>query len=258
MSIKERVPLLLGISSIVGLGATVGFAIHDTRKAEDIIFYKEEDIGRVLSFKEKVQLTWKCYIPTAVCFVGTGCLMGASLAGSETQKKVLSAIASAAEAGAAITENQLIQYKEAVKEKVDAKLLEEIDKTKVERNFEKTIRNENIDEQKIASMIPSKLSGHELIYDNVTGQFFDTASKDDILDAERQINCSVITDPFDSGCSCADFYEIIGENVPNWAYSKGWRAINADSESKVLRIKFDAICINKTPILTIDYDVYNI
>lgn len=76
--------ILTGLS-IAGVGVTVYTAVQDSRKAE-YICAKEKPNNR----REEFELTWKCYIPTAISALTTiGCIVGSKLS-SDHQKEAIS------------------------------------------------------------------------------------------------------------------------------------------------------------------------
>lgn len=77
---------ILTIMSIVGVGITVNTARGDTLKAEEVLRPYDYE----LCPRERLRLTWKCYIPTAVSTLGTvACIVGSHYC-SAKQKEALS------------------------------------------------------------------------------------------------------------------------------------------------------------------------
>lgn len=112
--------ILTGLS-IAGVGFTVWTAHQDTIKAEDILYRKNPETN-----KEAFQLTWKCYIPTAISATSTvACIIGSNYCSA----KQVSALSSAY----LLSQTTLQEYQRKVVEKIGA-------------NKEKDLRNEVIKE----------------------------------------------------------------------------------------------------------------
>ena len=83
----NNAPNILTGTSCLGLGVTVYNAIQDTRKAMIICRREKPE-----SFKEELQLTWKCYIPTAISVTSTAaCIIGSRTASDKQLKSMSSA-----------------------------------------------------------------------------------------------------------------------------------------------------------------------
>lgn len=83
----NNAPNILTGTSCLGLGVTVYNAIQDTRKAMTICRREKPE-----SFKEELQLTWKCYIPTAISATSTAaCIIGSRTASDKQLKSMSSA-----------------------------------------------------------------------------------------------------------------------------------------------------------------------
>ena len=86
--------ILTGLS-IFGVGTTVYTAHQDTIKAEHILederrYWRKSGIYHKFTLEEKVRLTWKCYIPTAISALSTaGCIAGSHYC-SQKKKEALS------------------------------------------------------------------------------------------------------------------------------------------------------------------------
>lgn len=86
---KRSDTILMGLG-IVGLFLTVYTAHQDTVKAENHMLDYADFPHEDLSPKERLEITWKDYIPTAISFVGTAaCIVGSHYC-SVKQKEALS------------------------------------------------------------------------------------------------------------------------------------------------------------------------
>lgn len=128
LKLKDSGPIVFTGLSISGVIFTAAAAIHDTPKALKIIehenshrkfkakVYKTENDEVVpeyepipLTFKDKVKLTWKCYIPTIIvagttCF----CIIRAQNLNSKQKKELLAAYA--------LVHTGYLEYRSKVKE----------------------------------------------------------------------------------------------------------------------------------------------
>ena len=86
---------ILTFLSIIGIGTTVYTAHQDTIKAEHKLedeqsMYRRKGVYHRFTLEEKIKITWKCYIPTAISAVSTaGCVAGSHYC-SHKQKEALS------------------------------------------------------------------------------------------------------------------------------------------------------------------------
>lgn len=84
--LSQNSPTILTVMGIVGTVSTAVMASQATSKAKDII---HENKAEDADWRDKVALTWKCYIPTALMGVSTvGCIVGSHLC-NEGQKTAL-------------------------------------------------------------------------------------------------------------------------------------------------------------------------
>jgi hypothetical protein len=101
---KHAAPTILSAISIAGVVATTVLAIKATPKALQILegerreraSLKDEEGPDTYVFtkKEVIQLTWKCYIPTAITGLATmGCILGANVLNQRNQAHLASAYA---------------------------------------------------------------------------------------------------------------------------------------------------------------------
>jgi len=92
---KHNSSNILTLLSIFGVGITVYNAHQDTIKAEHALederyACKRRGIFRKLDWKDKLRITWKCYIPTGVSAISTmSCIAGSHYC-SHIQKEALS------------------------------------------------------------------------------------------------------------------------------------------------------------------------
>ena len=84
--LSNNSPIILSAMAVVGTVSTAVMASQATLKAEDILYDCHAENA---DWRDKVALTWKCYIPTALMGVSTvGCIVGSHLC-NEGQKAAL-------------------------------------------------------------------------------------------------------------------------------------------------------------------------
>lgn len=164
---KQKPAILIG-TGIAGFIATDILVIKGTVDALDVMDrrLREEgddpndycvgDIPKKFTFKDKVKMTWKCYIPS---IVGTVTSAGSVIGGAVSQKKETIIATAACE----IAETSLNQYKRAVEEKVEPEVVKEIKKTVAQESVNK---NPPSEEKRIYG------KGSTLCKDSITGRYF--------------------------------------------------------------------------------------
>ena len=104
--ISQNSPLILACMGVFGTFSTVYTAHQDTIKAEHV---KKQT--RPSNWKEEIQDTWKCYIPTAISATGTiGCIVGSHYCSSKQREALASAYV--------ISQTTLQKYQEKVIERI--------------------------------------------------------------------------------------------------------------------------------------------
>lgn len=104
--ISQNSPLILACMGVFGTFSTVYTAHQDTIKAEHV---KKQT--HPSNWKEEIQDTWKCYIPTAISATGTiGCIVGSHYCSSKQREALASAYV--------ISQTTLQKYQEKVIERI--------------------------------------------------------------------------------------------------------------------------------------------
>ena len=154
---KKHSPEIFTGLSIAGVATTVVLTAKGTVKAVDILREEEATTTEPLTVKEKIVLTWKCYIPAASSAVTTGvCIAGINAA----HKKRTATIAAAAEA----MRHMLSDYQDAVVEVLDE---EQYEKVK-EKYHENQVKSHPFN----ASSVIYTGHGDDLFFDPYGGRFF--------------------------------------------------------------------------------------
>lgn len=212
---KHGSQILLGLG-IVGSIGTVIMAVKATPKALTIMdnevaktsdtdenLMPIEEIPSHLTTKEKVQLTWKLYLPAAI----SGTLSIICLICShkiDTRKNA--AIATAY----ALTESALKEYQDKVVEVVGEKQ---------ERSIRDAIAKDHVDNNPVVSreVIITK-SGDTLCFDSISGRYF----KSDIEKIRKSMNDLNSRLNQEMYISLNEFYEELGLKPVAIGYELGW------------------------------------
>lgn len=117
--LSKNSPIILACMGVFGTVSTVYTAHQDTIKAEHV---KKQTRPR--NWKEELQDTWKCYIPTAISATGTiGCIVGSHYCSSKQREALASAYL--------VSQTTLQKYQEKVIERIGKnkarELREEVD-----------------------------------------------------------------------------------------------------------------------------------
>lgn len=125
---KHSSDIMTGVG-IIGMGASIIFAVKNTPKAMQLIEARKEELEvDKLTPIETIKTTWKCYIFPASLFLGaTGCLIGSDV----IQYRRIGNFASAY----ALTEDILQRYKDKVIETLGEEKEKEIEE-EVEKEVE--------------------------------------------------------------------------------------------------------------------------
>ena len=158
---------ILTFLSILGIGTTVYTAHQDTIKAEHKLederrYWRKSGVYHKFTVEEKVKLTWKCYIPTAISALSTaGCIAGSHYC-SHRQKEALSSAYT-------LSQMTLQEYQKKVVEKIgenkERELREEVYKEVANRQTPPALYlNNEVD-------VIETGHGNTLIYDMVAEKY---------------------------------------------------------------------------------------
>lgn len=202
---KHSPEILTGIG-IAGMVTTTILAVKATPKALKLLEEEatEKNIPKEdLTIKEKVKITWKCYIPAAVtCGTSIACLIGAS----SVNAKRIAAIATAYN----ISETALNEYREKVIETVGEKK-EKLVRDKV---AEKHVQDRPVSNTEV--IITEK--GNTLCFDPISGRYF-KSDMDKIKKAKNDINWRLLNDMY---VSLNEFYDELGLAPTSLGDELGW------------------------------------
>lgn len=241
---KHSPEICIGIG-IAGIGATA-YATHKATKeamailddaaseTEEYRFIQPriEQLPEAFTLKEKVQLTWKCYIPPVVMGVTSAmCIIG----GTNINSRRSAALATAY----SISETALKEYKdkvvETIGEKKERDICDAIAKDRVEKD---PVENKSV-------IITGK--GNTRCYDALSGQYFDS-DIDTIKRAVNEMNRRLLMDGY---ISLNDFYDELGLELTKIGYDLGWHI-----DKGLIDVAFSSqISKDGVPCIVIDYTV---
>jgi len=215
----DNSPSILTAISVTGTLATAYLTGKATLKAADLIAEAEghemktspdgsELIPvkyRELEFKEKVELTWKQYIPAAgVAVVTIACMVAANRIGARRVAALATAYT--------IAEKAALQYKD--------KVVETIGKKK-EENLRAAMAQDEIDRHPISrETVFIEGGGGDLFRDSWSGRYFNS-SKVELEKAANAINYQLNNE---FSASLSDFYDLVGLERTDESDMIGWNS----------------------------------
>lgn len=239
-TIKHSPEILTGIG-IAGMITTTIMAVRATPKALELIRKKRTELSNpesqahlplpVLSKKEIIKTTWKCYIPAGI----TGCLSIACLIGASKESVRRNAALATAYT---LSENALKTYQQKVVETIGEK------KEQIVRD---AVAKEAIEKNPVSSReIIITERGNTLSYDSISGRYF-KSDIDTLRKIENELNKRLLSEMY---ISLNEFYDEIGLNHSSIGDDIGW---NVDDG---LKLCFSSqLADDGNPCLVIDYKV---
>lgn len=232
--VSKHSPEILTGLGIAGMITSTILAVKATPKAlklmEDARYEKEED----LTVKEKVETTWKCYIPSVVLtVVSAGCLVGAS----SVNLRRNAALATAYK----LSETALSEYKDAIVETVG----EEQAKTIKEKVAQKKVDKSDQPKSEVVMVGEGKV----WFLEPISLQYFQS-EVETIRKAINDLNYRMINGQ-EEYITISEFYDEIGVRHSVDTPNLGW---NIYREGK---IEVDMVATkmeNGNPCLMLDYD----
>ena len=191
---KEHSPELMVGLGVCGFVATVIMAVKVTPKAVRIVEKEEKKLNRDLTKKEIVRETYKCYIPTVV--MGTAAL-ACIIFGTTTNCKRNAALAAAYTASQESMKIYKEKVVEAIGEKKEKLVQDEVDKEKIKRN---PVKNNEV-------IITAK--GKTLCYEPISGRYFES-DIEQVRRAIEELNKRIRDEYY---VDLNDYYDLIG--LPN-------------------------------------------
>lgn len=236
--IADNSPLILTAIGVTGTITTALLASKASFKAarilDDAEYWAEQNNQPPVDIREKVDRTWKLYIPAvSTGFLTVACIVASNRIGTRR--------AAAMAAAYSLSEKAFVEYKDKVAEKIGI--------TK-----EQKVRDELAQDRVNANPVSSKEviitgNGDVLCYDSITGRYF-KSNMESLRKVENDINRTIMHDGY---VTLHEFYISIG--LPSTLYSSevGW---NNDSP---FELQFSTtMSENNEPCLALEYAAYPI
>ncbi len=228
----KRSPAILTATGIISMGTAAVLAAKETPKAIRLIEEREQEIDDELTPKEKVETTWKCYVPAVTTGIfGAACLIGAH----SVHARRNAAIATAYK----LSETALAEYKEAVTEEIGEEKESLIRKKVIQKKLDETpVGPNNI-------IITGR--GNQPCYDGMSGRVFDS----DLNTIEKAINAVNRRMTYEMYVSLSDFYDELGLDHTDISDDVGWNL-----DDGLLEVSFDSMILaDGRPCITLEYHV---
>jgi hypothetical protein len=238
-SISKHSPSILTAVGVAGLVSTVIMAIKATPKAMEIIEMEEKyrfseiqdpRYGQPITPLEKVEMTWKVYIPTIGMGVLTSvCIVGANRINLRRNAALASLYT--------IADTALREYQakvvETIGENKENKIQEELAQDRLKKN--------PVDQNTI--IITGK--GDFLCYDSFSGRYFQS-NIDSIKKAENEFNQRMLREGW---LGINHFYDLLGLEEIELGDEMGWIA-----ERNLLEVRYDTkLAKEDVPCLVMSY-----
>lgn len=225
-------PTILTWLSVVGLGTTVGLAVHATAKSVATIIIHHDDYEEVkpLSNVEIVKTSWKNFIPVAISgVITTVCIVGSNKINLKRNAALATAFA--------ITETALREYQskvvEILGEKKEEKIRDGISQDRLNKN---PVGETNV-------FVTGR--GESLFFDSLSGRYF-MSNMEDIRKVENTFNYDLLTDRYKT---LNEFYTELGLEETEMGRNIGW-----DTDMGMLELHFAAkISTDGRPCIVLEY-----
>lgn len=227
--LSDNAPAILTGIAVTGTITTAVLVGTASFKAADVLANFEQNDDYELSNKDKFEMVWKLYIPSAA-------VASSTIAAIVMSNRIGSRRAAAVAAAYSITDRAFTEYKEKVVEKIG-------------ENKERAVRDE-IAQDRVNAVPPQQLviaaEGKVLCMDSFSNQPF-MSTMEEIRRAENNINKQILHSDY---ATVDDFYDQLG--IPHTSISgeMGW---NTD---KMLDLDFtSAVTEEGRPCLVVHFAV---
>lgn len=231
--ISDNSPLILTGIAVTGTITTALLAGRASFKAAQILaddlHYREP--GDEATPRDKLEMTWKLYIPAVGAGVTTViCIIASNRIGTRR--------AAAMAAAYSISEKAFAEYKDKVVERLgdakEQKIRDEIAQDQVNRNPVSTRE------------VIITGNGDVLCYDSITGRYFQS-NVESLRKAQNDVNHQILMNMY---ASLNDFYQEIGLPVTPYSNEVGWNADN------LLELKFSTVLSEDgRPCISVNYAI---
>ena len=212
---KKNSNYILAAGAVIGLGATVYFVAKGQMRADEILAKRKEEadpeIEEVLTKKELLKMTWKCYIPAAI---STGATLFCIVGSTYISAKQIAALTASVAAIRASRD----QLEQAIREKYGDEALVELKKKMTLFKPEKEVVI-------IKTTAEETGNGDLLCFEGYSGRWFRSSPEavkkaiDELEDQIRRYDCA----------SLNDFYRFLGIEETHFGNEHGWIDYEYDS-----------------------------
>lgn len=226
---------------LIGMGIGNGFIFGSRiwyktgQKVQNIVANKEQELGRALTFKEKVKSTWKVFI---FPLVNTAVSAGAIIYATKVNNKRLAALGAAYN----LTEVAFQQYIDKTKEIVGEKKAGEINQA---------VAKESSDSSKKEVSILATGKEDIMIHEPLTDRWF-KSSWDRILSAALDLNLEAASS-FDGKVSLTQWFYHLGLEKTDISDELGWDVTKHGKYGTVDVYPVAILNANNEPCIEIHY-----
>lgn len=180
-----------------------------------------------LSWRDKLDLTWKMYIPTVISGSLTiACIIGGTRLGLKRTAAAYSLLT--------VSERAFDQYKEKVVEQLGVKK---------EQGIRDAIAQENVNQVPPPAIIVG--TGNVLCYEAHTGRYFNS-DMETLRRSQNEINAKLIRE---GEATLSDFYYLLGLSNTTGAGYVGW------TSDKMLELRFSTVMSeDQRPCISFEYN----
>lgn len=230
--VGDNAPAILTAIGVTGTVTTAVLAAkagaEASKKLAEVEARSEEHWKVPVTTRDRVELTWKFYVPAAA--VGTAtvvCIVGANRAGARQAAAMATAYS--------VTERAFTEYKEKVVEQIGIKKEGEVRDAVAQSRVEK--------QPPVTSEIIITGAGEVLCYETISGRYF-KSDMETIRKAQNDINQQII---HEMSASLNDFWFMIGLPQTSYGNTVGW---NIDEQ---LDLHFSSVLEEGKPCLAVGY-----
>lgn len=231
---KQHSPLILSVAAGVGTITTAYLAAKASFKAAKVIDRYEELEGisddRKERIKDRIKITWRLYIPTAISGTATiVCIAGSNRVGA---RKLL-----ASQAALSVSQQLYSDYREKVIEQFGDKK-EELVRAAV---AEDRLKENPPPSQEVLVTGP----GNVLCCEMFTGRYF-TSDMESLRKAQNDLNHKLVSQDY---ATMDDFYYMIGLKPTSYSGEMGW------GSGRLMELQFTTVLTDDgRPCLAFDYN----
>jgi hypothetical protein len=239
--VADNSPAILSAIAVTGTLTTAYLSGRAAFKASQIIDDaqgdRDQDFGEdplLMTTREKVELTWKLYIPAASTVVMTiACIVAANRIGTRR--------AAALAAAYKFSERAIAEYK--------GKVVEKLGETK-EQAVRDEVAQERIDKNPpVKGSIVATGRGSVLCYDELFDRYF----LSDLQAIRKAQNDTTILTINDGYASLSDFYKYVGLNPTVYSDEVGW------NNDQIMDLKISTcLAPDDTPCISMGFAVFPI